>query len=155
MSRTGHVTRGILVRLLSLFLSVAAVAGAPALATEPHRLVLQISDDDPAKMRSVLDISANVSRHYAAQGAEVEIVVVAFAGGLDMLLADRSPVRDRMLNFVKAMPNVSFRACGNTLDGVTAREGRAPPLLPDVEIVPTGVAAIMDHAEKGWVVVRP
>ncbi len=94
MTRTGHVTRGILVRLLSLFLSVAAVAGAPALATEPHRLVLQISDDDPAKMRSVLDISANVSRHYAAQGAEVEIVVVAFAGGLDMLLADRSPVRD-------------------------------------------------------------
>ena len=140
---------------LTFCLACTAISGAPARAAEPHRLVLQISDEDPAKMRSVLDIAANVSRHYASQGAEVEIVVVAFAGGLDMLLADRSPVRDRMVNFVKAMPNVSFRACGNTLVGVTAREGRTPPLLPDVEIVPTGVAAIMDYAENRWVVVRP
>ena len=153
MSRAGHTSRRSFFGLVTLAALFAANPGVAA--AEPHRLVLQVSDDDPAKMRSALDIAANVSRHYAAQGAEAEIVVVAFAGGLDMLLADRSPVRERMLNFVKAMPNVAFKACGNTLDGLTAREGRPPPLLPDVELVPTGVATIMEHAEKGWVVVRP
>lgn len=154
MKSIGRSARVFLPGLLAL-LALAGAFSAAAVAGEQHRLVLQVSDDDPVKMRSALDIAANVSRHYTAQGAEAEIVVIAFAGGIDMLLADRSPVRDRMLNFVKAMPNVAFKACGNTLDGVTAREGRPPPLLPDVEVVPTGVAAIMEHAEKGWVVVRP
>jgi hypothetical protein len=116
---------------------------------------LQISDDDPAKMRAVLDVAANVSRHYSARGEEVEIAVVAFNGGIEMLLADRSPVKDRMANFVRSMPNVTFKACGNTLETLAAKEGRQPPLMADVEVVEAGVAALVDLAEKHWTVVRP
>jgi intracellular sulfur oxidation DsrE/DsrF family protein len=143
-------------------LLTAAVAALAALLTattlhaaDPHRLALQISDDDPVKMRAVLDVAANVSRHYSGEGADVEIVVVAFNGGLDMLLADRSPVRERLTGFAKSMPNVSFVACGNTLETLAVREGRAPPLIAGVSVVKTGVVALLDLAEKNWTIVRP
>ncbi|MDA9435892.1 DsrE family protein [Bradyrhizobium sp. CCBAU 51627] len=128
---------------------------APAQAAEPHRLALQISDDDPVKMRAVLDVAANVSRHYSGQGEDVEIVIIAFNGGLDMLLADRSPVKERLVNFLKSMPNASFIACGNTLETLAAKEGRRPPLIEDISVTQVGVAALMDLAEKNWTIVRP
>jgi hypothetical protein len=128
---------------------------SPSVAAEPHRLALQISDDDPAKMRAVLDVAANVSRFYSGRGDDVEIVVVAFNGGLDMLLADRSPVKERLVNFLKSMPNVSFIACGNTLETLAAKEGRQPVLMPGVEVVDAGVAELVDLAEKHWTIVRP
>ncbi|MBR0929912.1 hypothetical protein JQ561_25175 [Bradyrhizobium diazoefficiens] len=124
-------------------------------AAEPHRLALQISDDDPVKMRAVLDVAANVSRHYSGQGEDVEIVVVAFNGGLDMLLDDRSPVKERLVNFLKSMPNVSFVACGNTLETLAVKEGRRPALLEGIGVTQVGVAALMDLAEKNWTIVRP
>ncbi|MFB6464585.1 DsrE family protein [Bradyrhizobium tunisiense] len=128
---------------------------ASSRAAEPHRLALQISDDDPSKMRAVLDVAANVSRHYSGQGEDVEIVVVAFNGGLDMLLEDRSPVKERLLNFLKSMPNVSFIACGNTLETLAAKEENRPPLIEGVSVTQVGVAALMDLAEKNWTIVRP
>ena len=132
-----------------------ALHPAVAQAAEPHRLALQISDDDPVKMRAVLDVAANVSRHYSGQGEDAEIAVVAFNGGLDMLLEDRSPVKERLVNFLKSMPNVSFIACGNSLETVTAKENKRPPLIEGVSVTQVGVAALMELAEKHWTIVRP
>jgi intracellular sulfur oxidation DsrE/DsrF family protein len=140
--------------LLAAVLIVTGLA-APSRAAESHRLALQISDDDPVKMRAVLDVAANVSRHYSGQGEDVGIVVVAFNGGLDMLLEDRSPVKERLLNFLKSMPNVSFIACGNTLETLAVKEGRRPPLIDGISVTQVGVAALMDLAEKNWTIVRP
>ena len=106
-------------------------------------------------MRAVLDVAANVSRHYSGQGEDVEIVVVAFNGGLEMLLEDRSPVKERLANFLKSMPNVSFMACGNTLETLTVKEGKRPPLMQGASITQVGVAALMELAEKNWTIVRP
>jgi len=143
--------------LCAAFAAGLLIATFPASsrAAEPHRLALQISDDDPVKMRAVLDVAANVSRHYSGQGEDVEIVVVAFNGGLDMLLDDRSPVKERLLNFLKSMPNVSFVACGNTLETLAAHEGTRPPLIGGISVTQVGVAALMDLAEKNWTIVRP
>ena len=154
MSRGGASRRTLLCALVATGLLTSAGA-APARAAEPHRLVLQISDDEPAKMRAVLDVAANVSRHYSGQGEDVEIVVVAFNGGLDMLLEDRSPVKERLTNFLKSMPNVSFIACGNTLETLAVKEGKRPPLIQGVSLVQVGVAALMELAEKNWTIVRP
>lgn len=154
MNRGGASRRTLFRALVATGLLVANDA-APAQAAEPHRLVLQISDDEPAKMRAVLDVAANVARHYSGQGEDVEIVVVAFNGGLDMLVEDRSPVKERLTNFLKSMPNVSFVACGNTLETLAVKEGKRPPLMQGVGLVQVGVAALIELAEKNWTIVRP
>src|SRR6202140_1328469 len=82
------------------------VAFAPASAMEKHRLALQISDNDAGKMNAVLNVAANVSKYYTDKGEEVEIQIVAFNAGLNMLRADRSPVLERLKSFKQGMLDV-------------------------------------------------
>jgi intracellular sulfur oxidation DsrE/DsrF family protein len=147
-----------IVRLLILAALVTGSGGAQALAQAAdgyHRLALYISEADRAKMNGVLDIAANVSRHYSGIGEEVEIEIVAFNEGLHMLREDTSPVKERLSNFMLSMINVTFQACGNTLDTMTRNEGERPPLIDGTETVQTGVARLMELEEAGWTLVRP
>jgi len=145
--------------LKSVFLVVlfAAAGGASESQAEDgyHRLALYITEAELGKMNSVLDVAANVSRHYSAIGEEVEIEIVAFNDGLHMLRADTSPVRQRLENFMLSMINVTFRACGNTLDTMARNEGAVPPLIEGTETVQTGVAHLLALDEEGFTVVRP
>jgi len=138
---------------------VLALAVLPALAADKvHRLALQISDDTPDKMTAVLNVAANVSRHYSEIGEEVEIRIVAFNAGLNMLRTDRSPVLARLKSVSESLPNVSFEACGNTRDTMARNEGRKPeeiPLFPGARIVQAGVVSLIELNEKGWTIVRP
>ena len=120
-----------------------------------HRLVLQVSDNDPQKMTSALNIAANVSRHYSALGEEVEIKILAFNAGINMLIADTSPIKKRMSSFQPSMPNVTFLACGNTINSLGRKHGTKPTLLDHVEIVPAGVVTLMELDKAGWTIVRP
>lgn len=120
-----------------------------------HRLALQISDNNPQKMNTVLNVAANVARYYSSLGEEVEIRVVAFNAGLHMLRQDTSPVLDRLKVFGQSMPNVSFAACDNTLKAMTKKEGKEPPLVTVAEHVPAGVVDLMRLQEAGWSIVRP
>ena len=144
-----------LLRVLFAALLLVPLALAPASALEKHRLALQISDNDPAKMNAVLSVAANVSKYYSDKGEEVEIEIVAFNGGLHMLREDTSPVKPRLKSFKQGMPNVSFIACENTLETMTRSEGKEPPLVENATRVTAGVVTLIELAEKGWTIVRP
>ena len=129
---------------------------APAEAGDGvHKLALQISDNDPEKMTALLNVAANVSKHYSGKAEEVEIQIVAFNAGLHMLRADTSPVKERVQSFASSMPNVSFKACGNTLEAMTKREGKPIEIISSAKIVPAGVVTLIELGEKGWTIVRP
>jgi intracellular sulfur oxidation DsrE/DsrF family protein len=120
-----------------------------------HRLALQISDNTPEKMNAVLNVAANVSRFYTDKGEEVEIEIVAFNAGMHMLRDDTSPVKDRIANSLKSLPNVSFKACKNTMDAMERNEGKPVKLVPNVSIVEAGVTRLIELNETGWTIVRP
>ena len=147
-------TIGTLLRAAILALLVA-LPFSTVHAAEPHKLALQISDNDPEKMNAVLNVAANVSRHYAAKGEEVSIQIVAFNAGLHMLRDDTSPVKERLGSFASSMPDVSFKACGNTLDAMTKREGKPIKIIGNADLVPAGVVTLIELGEKGWTIVRP
>jgi intracellular sulfur oxidation DsrE/DsrF family protein len=141
-----------LVRLLPL---LAMLFVQPALADTPHRVALQITDNDADKMNAVLNVAANVAKYYSDKGEEIEIQVVAFNAGLHMLRDDTSPVKPRIASFAKSMPNVSFKACQNTIDGMTKREGKPIPIVGEAERVPSGAVTLIELSEKGWTILRP
>ena len=120
-----------------------------------HKLALQVGDGDAETMRSALDIASNVSRSYGAKAHEVEIRIVVYGPGLDMLRPDRSPVLDRLKAFEQSMPNVTFAACGNTLDTLEGKEGRRPDLVSYAEIVEAGVAELIALHEQGYTIIKP
>ena len=141
--------------LFIALVSLLSLALTPASAIEKHRLALQISDDDAAKMNAVLNVAANVSKYYSDKGDEIEIQVVAFNAGLNMLRQDKSPVLTRLQSFKQGMPNVAFKACENTLEAMTRKEGKEPPLVENAERVKAGVVTLIELGEQGWTIVRP
>jgi len=126
-------------------IALVALAAWPSsvFAGEPHKLALQVSDNDAEKMNAVL------------KGEEIEIEVVAFNAGLHMLRDDTSQVNPRLKSFAQSMPNVKFMACQNTLDGMTKREGKKPALVDNAVLVPAGVVRLIELNEKRWTIVRP
>ena len=141
--------------LFIALVSLLSLALTPASAVEKHRLALQISDDDAVKMNAVLNVAANVSKYYSDKGEEIEIQVVAFNAGLNMLRQDKSPVLTRLKSFKQGMPNVAFKACENTLEAMTRNEGKEPPLVENAERVKAGVVTLIELGEQGWTIVRP
>ncbi|WP_226893763.1 DsrE family protein [Nisaea sediminum] len=143
--------------LMCLLTIGSALPGTSRADDGVHKLVLQISDNDPHKMMGVLNVAANVSRHYSGIGEEVEIRIVAFEAGLHLLRTDTAPedVAKRVRGFGMSMPNVTFVACGNTIDTMERLEGKKIPILEDAEIVQTGVVALIEADEAGWTIVRP
>ncbi|WP_412049704.1 hypothetical protein ACK6D9_19005 [Hoeflea sp. Naph1] len=148
-------------QFLRVFAGLMLLAGAvlpamPALAEEGmHKLVLQISDNDPQKMNTVLNVAVNVSKLYSERGEEVDIKIVAFNAGLHMLRPDTSPVAKRITNFAASMPNVAFEACNNTREAMARKSGKDVPIFEFAEIVPAGVVSIIELDEQGYTVVRP
>lgn len=129
--------------------------GTFAAEAKVHKLALQISDKDPEKMNAVLNVAANVSRYYSGKGEEVEIEIVAFNAGMHMLRDDTSPVKDRIVNSVKSLPNISFKACKNTMDAMERSEGKPVKLVPNIDVVEAGVTRLIELSESGWTLVRP
>jgi uncharacterized protein len=144
-----------MLRIFYIVLLLVPLGFAQAGAAEKHKLALQISDNDPAKMNAVLNVAANVSKYYTDKGDEIEIDIVAFNAGLHMLREDTSPVKSRLKSFKQGMPNVSFMACENTLEAMTRSEGKEPPLVENAERVKAGVVTLIELSEKGWTIVRP
>lgn len=142
-----------------LALCLALLAPGPSFAGGTvHRLVLQISDDTPEKMNAVLGVAGNVARYYAAKGEQVEIQIVAFNSGLNMLRTDKSPVLERLKAVSESLPNVTFDACNNTREGMAKAEGKKPediPLFAKAKLVPSGVVTLIELNEAGWTIVRP
>jgi intracellular sulfur oxidation DsrE/DsrF family protein len=119
----------------------------------PHHVVIQVTQNDPAVMNMVLNNAENLTKYYGDKGEQIEIELVAYGPGLHMLRSDTSPVKGRLA--VLAMENVTFSACGNTMNAQAKQEGKEITLVPEARMVPAGIARIMELQEQHWTYVRP
>jgi intracellular sulfur oxidation DsrE/DsrF family protein len=120
-----------------------------------HRLILQVNTNDPAAMNLALNNAMNVTQHYKELGEKVKIEIVTFGPGLHMLRADTSPVKARIETMALSTPEVSFKACGNTQDNMHKAENKDIPIIPQAEVVKSGVVRVMELQERGWTYVKP
>lgn len=120
-----------------------------------HRVVIQVSQNDPAVMTMALNNAENLVKHYEAKGEKVEIEFVAYGAGLHMVRSDTSPVKDRLAAIAKSMRNITFSGCGNTLSNQTKAEKTEISLVSQARLVPTGIGRIVELSEQGWTYVRP
>ena len=50
--------------------------------------------------------------------------------------------------------NLSFRACGNTHAKMSKKAGKEVPLMPQAQMVPSGVIQLIERQQQGWAYVR-
>jgi intracellular sulfur oxidation DsrE/DsrF family protein len=145
--------RGILrLATIVLALGLPALSSAGVAAEKPHRVTIQVDQNDPDVMNLALNNASNVIDYYRNKGEDVQVEVVAYWPGLNMLRDDTSPVKDRIKQLKElAFPSsISFSACNVTKQGMEKREGRAITLVPQASLVPSGVVRLMELQERGW-----
>jgi len=131
------------------------LAANARLAPGAHHLILQVNTNDAAAMNLALNNATNVAQHYKDLGEKVKIEVVTFGPGLHMLRADTSPVKARIEEMTLSTPEVSFKACGNTQEKMHKAENKDIAIVPQAEVVKSGVVRVMELQEKGWTYVKP
>ena len=147
--------------LTNLALTALLLCGAPAafaespppIADKPfaeHRLVLQLSDRDPAKEALVLSVAYNLIKYYGPD--KVAIEVVAFGPGIE-LLTTKSANRAKVDSLISQ--GVVFNVCMNTVHTIERETGKSVDLNAKAVHVEAGVAQIIELAEKGYTPVRP
>jgi uncharacterized protein len=135
--------------------SALALAAASAPEKEEHRLILQVNTNDPAAMNLALNNAMNVAQYYKEIGESVKIEVVTFGPGLNMLRDDTSPVKARIETMALSTPEISYKACGNTQENMHKAENKDIPIIPQAQVVKSGVIHIMQLEEQGWTYVKP
>ena len=112
------INRSAMIRSLAGFAAglFAAAGGAHAQAAKPHRIVIQVDQNDADVMNLALNNVKNVLDYYRDKSEDVEIEIVAYGPGLHMLREDTSPVKDRIkqLSEVSFPSKIVFSACNNT-----------------------------------------
>jgi len=133
----------------------ALASPAPAGQKKQHHLILQVNTNDSAAMNLALNNATNVTQYYQERGEPVKIEVVAFGPGLHMLRDDTSPVKARIETMSLSTPEVSFKACGNTQENMHKAENKDIPIIPQAQLVKSGVVHIMELEEQGWTYIKP
>jgi uncharacterized protein len=139
-----HFLQAALLSLSSLFmLGTAQAQTAPAVS----KVVLQVSDNDPAKWNLALNNAKNIQTDLGAENVEVEIV--AYGPGIGMLKAD-AVTGTRVTEATQA--GVKVVACQNTMK---AQKLGTADMNTSIGYVPAGVVEIMKRQQQGWAYIRP
>lgn len=135
---------------------VAAVLATGAWAEGVvHRVAIHVDENDPQVMNMALNNVANVTSYYEEQGDTVMVELVAYGPGLNMFVADKSPVADRISTMSLSMDNLSFAACGNTLNAMEKKAGKKVELMDEATVVPSGVVRLIELQENDYAYIRP
>jgi intracellular sulfur oxidation DsrE/DsrF family protein len=150
VSAFGRALKAALV--LTMVPSLAAAQQAP-LQDKPfaeHRIVLQLSDNDPQKQGLAISVANNLLKFYDPD--KVAIEVVAFGPGIDLLRPENAN-RNRIESLVAQ--GVRFDVCLNTVDTIERETGKRPEFIAAATPVQVGVAQILLLTENGYTLVRP
>lgn len=138
-----------------LVFSLSLLCAAAVNADDIHRVVLHLDEADPARQNLVLNNASNINKFYQDKSEEVVIEIVTYGPGLTMLIPGKSPVAERVKSISQNFDNVAFRACANTHRKMSAKAGKQVSLMPQAEMVPSGVVHLIARQEQGWSYVRP
>jgi intracellular sulfur oxidation DsrE/DsrF family protein len=133
--------------LLAFALALAAPVAGAQQAKPKHRVVFQVSDNDPAKWNLALNNARNVQEDLGRDNVQIEIV--AYGPGLAMLKAESAAVP----RLAGALDNgVELIACENTM---TNTKVSRDDMYAGISYVKAGVSHIMKRQAEGWAYVRP
>ncbi|HEX4411194.1 MAG TPA: DsrE family protein [Xanthobacteraceae bacterium] len=152
------ITRSGMIRAFAgLAAGLFAASRVEAQSGKPHRIVIQVDQNEPEVMNLALNNARNVLDYYRDKHEDADVEIVAYGPGLHMLRDDTSPVKDRIKELVEvSFPSkIAFSACNNTKQGMEKREGHPITIIPQAKIVPAGVVRIVELQEQGYSYVRP
>ncbi|HSG74582.1 MAG TPA: DsrE family protein [Burkholderiales bacterium] len=138
-------------RILAALLLAAAALSPFAVHADKggrHQIVIQVTDNDPAKWNLALNVAQNLQQAYGKDKTDVEIV--AYGPGLNMFKSG-STVAKRLNAAQDA--SVALYACENTMQKMKVTTA---DLHPGSVVAPGGgVVHVFKRQREGWDTIRP
>ena len=147
------IVRGAIAALLIAAAAPDARAQQVPLQDKPfaeHKIVLQLSDNEPRKQGLVLSVASNLMKFYDPD--KVAIEVVAFGPGIEFLRLEK---RNRKMVKSRVAQGARFDICLNTVDTRERDRGKRQEFIAAATPVQVGVAQILFLTENGYTLVRP
>jgi len=149
--------RFVLKTMAACAILIATLCSGFAADVKTHRVTIQVDQNDPAVMNLALNNVTNIMDAYKAKGEDVQIELVAYGPGLNMLRDDTSPVKDRLkqISALSFPSRIKFSACNITKEGMEKREGHPITIVPEASLVPSGAIRLLELQENGWSYLKP
>jgi intracellular sulfur oxidation DsrE/DsrF family protein len=122
-------------------------AAARAGVAAKHRVVFQVSDNDPKKWNLALNNVKNLQVDLGRDSVDIEVVI--YGPGLGMVRFD-SEVAGRVAEALASGSRITV--CENTMNALKLTKD---DMLPNLSYVPAGVTEIMLKQEQGYAYIRP
>jgi len=132
-----HLTLGFVMAFAVLTHSAVSMA-----AQQKAKIVLQVSDNDPAKWNLALNNARNAQDDLGKDNIDIEIVV--YGPGIHMLRMDATTAT-RVTQAIQS--GISIVACENTM---TAQKINKADMHDAISYVPAGVIQLMKRQQQGW-----
>jgi intracellular sulfur oxidation DsrE/DsrF family protein len=123
--------------------SMLALGAASSTPKNRHRVVFEMNSPGPAAWEQALGNIENMQKAFAPEPVQIE--VVCFGKGLDLLLKTDTAYEEQLKNLV--VGGVSVVACRNSM---RHRHVTSNDLLPFAGQVDSGVAEVVRKQESGW-----
>jgi intracellular sulfur oxidation DsrE/DsrF family protein len=135
---------------LSLLLLVSVLNISTFAQDKVHKVVIQVSTDDPRTQKIALNNAVNLQKLYGIDNVIVEIV--AYGPGLGLLTKNNKQSK-RVTSLSQS--DIKFSACMNTMAKFKKKKGHFPKLSQGVGKVKAGVGRIIELQEDGYSYIRP
>ncbi len=120
---------------------------------EPGKIIVQVSDANPLRLKTALDETENLLKSYRQTKQKLKIEIIANGGGLDLLRSDVTRYRERISALQKEFPNLDVVGCNQSITELQ-KKGVVVKLLPNVRIASSALDEISRRLQQGWDYVR-
>ena len=128
---------------------------APATAdSEETRIVFHLTNSDQQLAGELLDEVERMLVSYQADRRPLRVEVVSHSDGLTLLRDSLSQHKARIHNMAGRFGNLTFVACRNTIERLRVEHGIEVKLIPDAEVIDSGVSHVVKRQKQGWSYIR-
>lgn len=128
---------------------------APATADSPEtRIVFHLTNADQTLAGELLDDVEHILHAYQHDGKPLRVEIVSNGEGLSLLRARLSQHKQRINQLARLYDNLTFVACKNTIERMQVSEGIDIHILPEAEIIHSGVDHVVKRQRDGWAYIR-
>lgn len=128
---------------------------APATAdSEETRIVFHLTNSDQQLAGELLDEVERMLLSYQADKLTLRVEVVSHSDGLDLLRDSLTQHKARIHELATRFGNLTFVACQNTIDRLRVEKGIEVQLIPDAEVIDSGVTHVVKRQTQGWSYIR-
>ncbi|MCP5416290.1 MAG: DsrE family protein [Chromatiaceae bacterium] len=127
---------------------------AAVAAKNETRIVFHLTSPDQAVAGELLDEVEAMLVAYQTDGRPLRVEIVSHGEGLNLLRERLSQHKARIHALATRYSNLTFVACSNTIQRLAVENGIEVQLIPDVEVIDSGITHVVKRQREGWSYIR-